>query len=162
MSQLAYADQGQLLEVMKADSGFDDIISLLAEGIIPFGRLVVAGTDLDRQGELPVLTGDVTNLKKVRGISVHTHAIESEFPGGGVTPASYKDEDAMSIMRKGRIAVQVEEAVTPDDAVFVRFASGGGGSELGRFRTDADTASASELANAKYVTSTTGAGIVIL
>ncbi len=160
MSQQAYNDQGQLIEGMKADSGFDDIRSGLAEGIVPFGRFVSEGTDLDRQVQLPSGATDITDKKKVRGVAVSTHAIESEL-GGSAVP-SYKDKDAVSYMREGRIAVFVEEAVTPQSAVFVRHTSGGGGSEIGRFRTDADTASAAELANARYVTSTTGAGVAIL
>lgn len=160
MSQQAYADQGNLLEGMKADSGFDDILSALAEGVIPFGRLVRAGTDPDRQVIPLSAAGDITNKKLVRGVAIHTHAIESTLGGSDVP--SYKDKAAVSYMRKGRVAVQVEEAVTPADPVFARHTSGGGGSEIGRFRTDADTASAAELANARYITSTTGAGIAIL
>ncbi len=160
MSQTAYADQGQLFAGMKADTGFDDIASHLAEGAVPFGRFVSVGTDLDRQVLLPSSAGEITNKKLIRGVAVQSHAIESEL--SGANPPQYKDKDAVSVMKKGRIAVNVEEAVTPSDAVFVRHASGGGGTNLGEFRTDADTATAAELANAKWITSTPGAGVAIL
>jgi len=159
MSQTAVANQGQLNEGMKADSGFDDILSALAEGAIPFGRYVKLGTDPDRQVELPGAAIDITVKKTVGGIALHNHAIESEL--NGVNPPQYKDKDAVSYMRKGRVAVFVEEAVTPADAVFVRFAVDTFAG-IGQFRTDVDTASAAELANARFITSTTGPGIAIL
>lgn len=157
MSQTSYVEQGQLLAGQKADSGFDDVMSLLAEGAVPFGRFVTAGTDLDRQGQLPDAAADITNVKAVRGIAIQSHAIESEYLGSN--PAQYKDQDAMSVMKKGRVAVNVEEAVTPADAVFVRYAGAG---NAGEFRTDDPGSEAAELANARFITSTTGAGVAIL
>ena len=156
MSQTSYVEQGQLLAGMKADTGFDDVLSALAEGAVPFGRFLAAGTDAERQVKLPALATDITNKKALRGIAVHTHAIESEYQGSN--PAEYKDEAAVSYIRKGRIAVEVDEAVSTTDAVFVRFA---GGNE-GKFRSDADGSNAAELANARYVKGTTGPGIAII
>jgi hypothetical protein len=60
-------------------------------------------------------------------------------PTGAGVPPKY----AVSVLTKGRIYVVVEEAVTPASAVFVRFAAGVGGTQLGAFRASADTATAS-------------------
>lgn len=156
MSQLAYTEQGELLAGMKADSGFDDILSGLAEGAVPFGRLVSVGTDKERQVLLPASALSITDKKLLRGVAIHTHAVESEL--GGSNPPGYKDEQAVSYMREGRVAVEVEEAVTPDDDVFVNFQNG----DEGKFRTDAGGGDAAELANARWVKGTSGAGIAIL
>jgi hypothetical protein len=71
----------------------------------------------------------------------------------------YETNDAVRVLRRGKIWVQVENAVTADAAAFCRFASGGGGSVLGSFRSDADTATAVAFPTAVFRTSTSGAGL---
>lgn len=143
MSQLAYEEQGAALPGMKADSGFDDVASVVAEGAVKFGYAVTRGTDLEKQGRVPVLTGEVSDLTLVLGVALKTQAIESSDSGD----PTYADKNMMSVMKEGRVYVQVQDTVTTASAVFVRFA---GGNE-GQFRSDADGGDAVALPNAKWV-----------
>lgn len=108
---------------MKADLGFDRIISKLAEGEINFGRGVIKGTS-DDQVKIPSALG------VFRGISVHTH---KEPSGIATNDAKYNDEDLVSVMTQGAIWVDVEASNTPviDDPAFVNVAIGG--AQLGKF-----------------------------
>jgi hypothetical protein len=75
--------------------------------------------------------------------------------------AQYDIGEAISIVRKGRIWVESEQAVNPTLSVFLRHTVN---SALvpGNFRVDADTAKADQITNAKWVSVTTGAGLAIL
>jgi hypothetical protein len=159
MSQIAYADQPNAFEGMKADSGKDDVLSFLAEGAQLIGKLMVRGTDPDRQAKAPASSAEVTDPNSSLGVLVHSHDRESD---AGVSGATVKDKEEMGIMHKGRVYVKVEEAITPASPVFVRFASGGGGSELGSFRQDADTATAVELPGVKYMSSAAAGEFAVL
>jgi hypothetical protein len=131
---------------------------ILNETNITFGVLVVEDTTglSDERAHLPQATGDITTVGKVAGISVHTHAVEQKK--GGINNLGYEPQSAMSLLKKGRIYVTVEDAVVKGGLPFVRFVAGAG-EQLGAFRSDADTADAVALPNASYVTSA-GAGEV--
>jgi len=159
MSQLSYADQVNAFEGMKADSGFDDVLSFLAEGNQIIGKLMVRGTDPDRQAAAPSSSALVTNPNSALGVLIHSHDRETDV---SVSAATVKDKEEMNIMHNGRCYVKVEEAVTPASPVFVRFASGGGGSLLGSFRQDADTATAVQLPGAKYMSSAAAGEFAVL
>ena len=58
--------------------------------------------------------------------------------------AQYVAGDAVSVLRKGRIWVPTEEAVTPADSVFLRHTINGA-LTVGGWRTDADTARADDV-----------------
>lgn len=131
-----------------ADSGFKDARSMLAEVAIPFGRLVVQGTAQD-QCKLPTASTDLSTAGRPLGLSLFTSMQPNSIAGGD---AQYAAKDCVSVLRKGRAWVVVEEAVLVNDAVFVRYASGSGGTALGSFRKSADTATAGALTGAKYVT----------
>jgi hypothetical protein len=107
---------------MKADLGFDRIISKIGEGEINFGRGVVIGTT-DDQVKIP------TVVATFRGFSVHTHKMPS---APGLSDAKYNDEDLVSVMTRGTLWVAIETSNTPaiDDPVFVNVAIGG--AELGK------------------------------
>lgn len=81
---------------------------------------------------------------------------------GGVTSnlvtADYRDGETVRLLEEGDIWVYSEEAVADRDPVYVRIASGAGGSVLGAFRNDADTASCVLVPNARFVRDSTGAG----
>jgi len=147
MSQLSYsrlmapvAFQGQL-----ADSGLTDSITSIAEGAVPFGKLVVRGTLTNKQGKLPAVAADVTTATNVLGIALHSHDRESDAS----VAADYEDKEAMSILRQGRCWVQVEEAVAVGSVVHVRYAAGGNG--VGSFGDTTGTAERGVLAGAKYL-----------
>jgi hypothetical protein len=116
--------------------------------------MLVVGTDPDTQAALPSATGEV-----LAGVVAHQQAREDFSLAGDLMLA---DGEPASLVRKGRVWVSVEEAVTPGDDVFFRHTAGGGGTELGVFRTDADTASADQVAGASWLSTTAGAGIALL
>jgi len=69
-------------------------------------------------------------------------------------------KDSLSVIRRGRVYMVTEQAVTPADKVFYRFAAGAGGAAIGRVRKDADTATAEEFAGAAFMGSA-GAGEIV-
>ncbi len=73
-----------------------------------------------------------------------------------------EDGETASLVRKGRVWVVVEEAVAVGDDVYFRHTAGGGGSELGAFRNDADTASCDQLTQANWLVGSSGAGVALL
>lgn len=99
---------------MIADLGFSDIISRLAEEAngISFGLGVVGGTDLEKQCKLPSGTG-----VGFIGVAAKDHKEQQFTPTLGVN--LYDDEDAVGILRSGRIWVQVVETIVAGDAVYV-------------------------------------------
>ncbi len=72
------------------------------------------------------------------------------------------DEETGLVLTKGHIYVVTEEAVTPTDNVFYRHTAGGGGSVIGAFRTDGDSSTADQLTNARWMETTSAAGIAVL
>lgn len=76
------------------------------------------------------------------------------YTGGGVAAsatADYVDCDSVPFLSQGGIWVASEEAVSDMDPVYVRVAAGAGGSILGAFRNDADTASCVAVTGARFV-----------
>lgn len=121
---------------------------------IPFGRAVVRGTAGERSGTLPSATG-----QRFEGVSERIHS--------GVDPVNadageYVPFSNMTIGYRGTWWVEVEEAVSLADNVFFRHTAGAGGTILGQFRTDADTASADQVSNARWMSETDGPGIALL
>lgn len=98
--------------------------------------------------KLPAASGD---LAKFIGVSVLTQTNEQVYRGVG--QSTYRAGKQIPAMRRGRVWVQVEEAVVKGDQAFVRFAAGAGGTQLGAFRKSADTATAAALKNGVYFTS---------
>lgn len=133
--------QGQM-----ADAGMRDVVSRIATVAITAGLAVVHdGTSEDRNVKLPASAAEITG-DAFQGVAILDTSRE---PGG------YVAEDVVPVMRKGRIAVKVEDAVTMGAPVFVRYAAGGDG--VGSFRSDAGTSEAAQLPGAEYVSSA-GAG----
>ena len=120
-AQLSYPeDQDIGIPGQLADSGPKDVISRLAEDSqIRFGRIVVLGTDKDTQAKLPALSGDITDPKKVLGATLHSHARESLKDEA---QTAYKQGESVSILKDGRILMEVEQAMTPESDIYVRFA----------------------------------------
>lgn len=81
---------------------------------------------------------------------------------GGATSnlvtADYIDGETVPVLEQGAIWVYSEEAVADRDPVYVRVASGAGGSVLGAFRNDADTASCVRVTGARFVRDSSDAG----
>lgn len=94
----------------------------------------------------------------VLGVLRHEHQLAE----AGVSSVASLAE--ASVLTKGRVWVKIEETIAVGDPVFVRSAAGGGGSEIGAFRNDADTATAIELTSgARWVQGGTAAeGVALL
>ena len=152
MAQLTYTqNQAAAFAGMKGDSRDDTVDSHAAEGAIGFGLAVIAGTDPAVQVKLPAAAGGV-----FRGVSLQTHVAQTS---AGV--AAYADHDAVSVLRKGRVWVPVVTAVAVDGhPYFVNT-----GDDAGKFSATDDGTTDSARAGggtAKYVTSTSGAGLALL
>ena len=93
------------------------------------------------------------------GILVHTQAQENPALAD---PLGVDQLEVASVLRRGRIWVRVEEAVSVGDPVFFRHTAGAGGSEIGAFRNDADTASCDQLTGAAWLQGSSGAGVALL
>jgi hypothetical protein len=119
---------------------------------IPIGRVLVKIAGEDRGVRLPT-TGD----SKFFGASQTSGLHISKADGTVVYPV----KTPINVKRKGRIVLQVEEAVSADDAVFVRIAPLSGNTLMGTLRNDADTATCVACTNIRFVESTTGAGLVL-
>ena len=143
MSQTSVAEQAAKRAGDKADSGFDDVISRVAEGAVRFGRLCVLGTDEDRQCQEPSATGQVSDPESVLGFAIRSHAIESD---SAVTDPEYKDKQMVSIMRHGRVYLKSTSAFAPTDSVFVSHT----GANAGLVRNDNDGGNATLLAGARF------------
>jgi hypothetical protein len=147
MSQTSVAEQAAAFEGQIADSAFGDVVSRLAEGAVPFGKFVCLGTNKDTQCKLPAAAADITDVKKRLGVSVRSHAIES---APAVALPTYPDKAEVSVLKKRRIYVKVEQAVVATDDVYVRFVAGGNG--LGSFGNTAGAGpDRALLADARYV-----------
>jgi len=145
---------------MLADAGDKDTINKIATSAVPFGCGVVkraAPADTVEQCGVPTATADVT--ARPRGIAVKDETRRG--PQAGL-PGGYEIGDSVTILKRGRIWVPVEGAVAQDGSPFCRFAAGAGGTVLGAFRADADTATAVAFPTAVFRTFTSGAGFAVV
>lgn len=106
----------------------------------------------DNYARAPRLSADVALCW---GIALRDSAKQPNA-GGHAAQAPVK------LRNKGRVAVICEDAFSVGDGVYVRYASGSGGSTLGAIRTDGDSSSAAALSRAKFVTSGSAGEIAII
>lgn len=131
----------------------DIVTSLAVAAAVSIGKLVVTDSpNGDDAARLPASSADITNLAK--GVAIHAQSQEVTNAVGPEWPIN----SAFPTLKKGRVYVAVEDAVTAGLPVFVRFQAG----NVGGFRSDVDGVNAVALPGAKFVTSTTGAGIAII
>ncbi len=67
------------------------------------------------------------------------------------TLAHYVDGDTCPVLQEGNVGVFTEEAVADQDPVYVRIASGAGGTVLGAFRNDAEGGNCILVPNARFI-----------
>jgi len=132
---------------------------VLNEDTICFGKLVAEDvwSGLNLTAHLPSLAAEITTVGLVAGITVHTQALEQ----AAANAVGYAAYSSMSIMRKGRIYVAVEDAVTRGGTPYVRYTASGSYT-IGSFRSDDDTGKAAALPCARYGRSAAAGGITIL
>lgn len=148
--QTAYANIDAAFEGLIADMNPQEVVTKIAEGDVAFGRAVVRGT-ADDQAILPSATGQA--LVGVTAYTLGAYAHDTED--------IYADTEEMNVVRSGYVWVITEQAVVPGDSVFFRHTAGAGGTVIGAFRKDVDTASADQIVGATYET-TSGAGELAL
>lgn len=141
---------------MKGDSTFDRVDSYVneeASAEMEFGIMLQQGT-LANDALIPTgITNDFI------GVLLHSHAYANDTELG---TTGLKPNVTLNVMSKGRCWVTVEEAVTPASNVLVRCVTGTG-TVMGRFRDTADGVTCLDIsAYARFLTSTSGAGVALL
>lgn len=158
--EAASQDTDELTITVTADTPADISITELVEKDqrVPFGKLVVYDPQGDDdQVRLPRATGEVTG--QPAGFAVYDPAIETNT--AYTDDGGYESRSVMSILRRGRLWVEVEDAVTAYGSVFIRF-SASGAEVLGSARSDADTADAVALPSAKFLTGASAGGVALV
>lgn len=149
MSQTSYNEQGDAQVGMLSDSSIKVTDSFAAEAAVPYGRLVVRGTNRIKECKLPAASTDITNAKNVLGIAMRTQAIE--IPLNSTSDPEYKATNTVSVLNFGRIWVETEDAATDTTKdVYARHAVAGALNKVGSFSTAAGTGLV-KLDNAKWI-----------
>lgn len=109
----------------------------------------------------PASSGAISTMGLQLGVVL---ADQARAQNPAVATAQYPQYSAVPCLRKGRVWVNAETAMADGLNPFIRFAAGGGGSVLGSFRNDADTASAIQMVSGQAVMrgTTTGAGYAVV
>ena len=153
----------------------DATMEALATALEALAEVTTAVFDADKtialaatEGTDLVVTAEVTNggsgtavatvahgtSDTMHAISLHTHQLAQDRETGAVV---YPEKAMVNAMRQGRVWVLVEEEVTSDDQVYMRFLADGTTKLPGQFRKSADSAKAILVSGARFVTSA-GAG----
>jgi phage tail sheath protein FI len=122
---------------LEYDSSFSDVVTKIAAETIPFGSWV--SFTAEETCELP---DDATEAgSREGGVAL----LDQNKPSG----VGYVAGDPVRVMRRGRVWVAPEHAVTNVDPVYVRHTAAGA-EKKGAFRKDADTTDASIPTGAKW------------
>jgi hypothetical protein len=134
----------------RIDTGFNANASLS----IPCGVFVKDGSSDDSAVDLLGSSSD-----KIAGITCHTHV--GDFDYG--TP-NYKPGAEISLGTFIRVWMQAEVAVAKNDPVYARYANNGGNTKTGRGTVGniADSGSALRVWGARFVTSASAGGLVVV
>jgi hypothetical protein len=161
------AFEGMIADSMHATDFVSRKAQPSASPYIPFGKMVVWNTadtaDLALV-RLPAAAADIAR-GRLQGIAI---AETSKQLDPAIAWGHYKAGEVISVMRKGRIWVISESAVTAlDNGVFVRHTDPGVTpplASLGSFRTDADTADATAMpaGTAQWLTTCSAGGLALL
>ena len=129
---------------------------------IGFGYFVCQDPQDVDKARSPIASTDITAAGTALGFTLHTQAVTQNLTSTGSSGSDgYALGDAMSVCRKGRLYVQVEDAVVAGNDVYVRYVADTG-ETLGACRSDADTSDAAVLPSAKYRSSAAAGGIAIV
>lgn len=109
---MAVAQAGQL-----ADSGPKDVLSRNNPAVaVPFGVAVCESTG-DDECKLPTTSAEASASI---GVALRTQAIETSTSAS----SEYPTKSQVSVLRRGRVFVAVEQSVSKGDLAFVRYATG--------------------------------------
>lgn len=152
MAQTSYGEsfalgfRGQPLGV-----GPEQIAGKTAEEAMNFGVAVVQGTE-DREVLLPS-----TGSQRCLGVTLRSNYFRDDGAATDVLAT-----EPVNVLEQGEVYVLVEDAVSAGGAAYFRHTANGGNTELGRFRSDADSSNADLLPNAHFKTSADAGGIAVL
>lgn len=141
MAQTSYVEQPVAFEGMLADSSrtkhADSMVQAQSGTTeIPFGVVVALEAAPSADGTPAKATMPDNAADKLWGIVLHSHDYDTRTELG---TTGLKPKTALSVLRKGRVYVKVENAVAAGDRGHVRYASGAGGTQLGAIRNAAVT-----------------------
>lgn len=103
---------------------------------------------------LPNASADITTVTSVAGIALADHFASVRTSNATLAPKM------LSFMRKGQIYVAVEEAVTANSPVYVRYAAGGNG--LGAFGAGAGSSERALLNGAVYRSAAASGAVAVV
>jgi hypothetical protein len=144
------------------------VLGLVTEDFTKYVDTVVPQTAV-KIGKL--LTADKTAGKVRNAAKLPAAAADITKPGAmGVTfldstresGSDYPANRPIGVIRRGRLWVLAESNVARWTHPFIRYAAGAGGTELGSFRADVDTASAAQLTHAIFLTDASAGQLVLV
>jgi hypothetical protein len=119
-----------------------------ASAEIPFGVFVALSTSTDYMSK-PKAVLIANSTDKILGAVIHQHTYN---PDTDLGTTGLKPKTVMDIRINGFLWLLCEQSVTPADPVYVRYASGSGGTQTGAVRKTADTSTALLLKGARFET----------
>lgn len=141
---LALSDGGN--ETLTTTGFFSSVTSVGLEAQSGTGGTATVGV-----AALTTLTAALFDGVVKRDLTKNTFAADNVYNTAGASSAyDYGDNETLNVVRVGSIWVYTETATNESSPVYVRIASGAGGSHLGAFRSDSDSSSAVLLSNAYF------------
>lgn len=119
---------------MPADASLDDVVTAVIQTAAgtTAGRFVSRDSTDEGECKAPAAAGDITS-QTILGVVLRDVARE---------PAAFAQYATLSILRKGRVWVTIEDAFDVGDPIYIRKTSGGAAEVLGAVRTDSDSGDA--------------------
>ena len=157
--QQAYALQHDaLLEGQLSDIRDNTIGTYVNQtgAVVPFGNLAVYNTAGTVANSATTISGASDT---VLGVNVLTYVDETALDSN--SRPGVKNQQAMNVANEGAVAVYVTGAVTPASPVRVLYSASGTG-KAGQFSHAFASGRTVRLANARFITSTTGSGLAVL
>lgn len=97
-----------------------------------------------------------------QGVAVYDESLSPNTVPSQSQTAEYHDRDVVSVLRKGAIWVTTEDACSFGAPVYVRVIASGANTQIGAFRSDADSSNAVLVPNAEFGKDSAAAGLNIL
>lgn len=164
---LSYAEQtvgfpGQLADL--SPSTKESMVQGEASAEIPFGAGITIGT----VGDISTVASPTTAVlpssseSDFEGVVLHSHSyVPAAGYGAELGTTGVKPKAMLSILRKGRVYVQVEDAVTAGAQAYLRYTDNGD-LKKGGWRSDDDSSKARLIRGAMFRSSAAAGGIAIL
>ncbi|MCK4717648.1 MAG: hypothetical protein KAT70_03175 [Thermoplasmata archaeon] len=105
-----------------------------------------------------VLDSGIT-LADFEGVALYDASVEPYLTTPAASAAEFGDGDAIPVLVRGAVWVATEDACSAGQPVYLRIGGGAGGTQLGAFRSDTDSATAVLVTNARYARDSAIAGL---